>query len=369
MKTATRRTALCAVVLAVLAAGAPFLCLIPLFAPAEAGDTADTSEPAPAAQTPAPSPAVSRAPGAQPEAILLWDEAAGRALSVSAKEYLMGAAACEMPIDWPDDALQAQMVASHSYALYQLAHNESSGAALSVNSAQCSGWTTRAVLESRWGDSFAENWQRLSDLAEEVPFDLVLYQGEPAAACYHAISSGHTQASQRVWQESLPYLQGVDSPWDKYAQDYEVTVQYTSQQVSDCLYSALGIHVSGDPSTWVGTRCGTTPAMWTISPCAGRQSLRHRPAQRPEPALRLLCPLLAGGPLCGHHPGLRPRRRPEPGGRPGHGRRGQQLAGYPALLLSRHPDRPGKLKTGRPLPLTGRAALFLVLFTGQALSG
>lgn len=66
---------------------------------------------------------------------------------------------------------------------------------------------------------------------------------------------------------------------------------------------------------------------------------------------------------------LRPRRRPEPGGRPGHGRRGQQLAGYPALLLSRHPDRPGKLKTGRPLPLTGRAALFLVLFTGQALSG
>ena len=164
----------------------------------------------------------------------------------------MGAAACEMPIDWPDDALQAQMVASHSYALYQLAHNESSGAALSVNSAQCSGWTTRAVLESRWGDSFAENWQRLSDLAEEVLFDLVLYQGEPAAACYHAISSGHTQASQRVWQESLPYLQGVDSPWDKYAQDYEVTVQYTSQQVSDCLYSALGIHVSGDPSTWVG---------------------------------------------------------------------------------------------------------------------
>jgi len=56
MKTATQRTALCAVVLAVLAAGAPFLCLIPLFAPAEAGDTADTSEPAPAAQTPAPSP-------------------------------------------------------------------------------------------------------------------------------------------------------------------------------------------------------------------------------------------------------------------------------------------------------------------------
>lgn len=249
MKTATRRTALCAVVLAVLAAGAPFLCLIPLFAPAEAGDTADTSEPAPAAQTPAPSPAVSRAPGAQPEAILLWDEAAGRALSVSAKEYLMGAA-CEMPIDWPDDALQAQMVASHSYALYQLAHNESSGAALSVNSAQCSGWTTRAVLESRWGDSFAENWQRLSDLAEEVLFDLVLYQGEPAA-CYHAISSGHTEASQNVWGGQLPYLCGVDSAWDKFADGYEVTIQYSAEQVRTAL-EELGLTPDDSPESWVG---------------------------------------------------------------------------------------------------------------------
>ena len=156
-----------------------------------------------------------------------------------------------------------QGINSFIYALYQLAHNESSGAALSVNSAQCSGWTTRAVLESRWGDSFAENWQRLSDLAEEVMFDLVLYQGEPAAACYHAISSGHTQASQRVWQESLPYLQGVDSPWDKYAQDYEVTVQYTSQQVSDCLYLGAGhprerrsLHLGGGHGVGRRRLCG-----------------------------------------------------------------------------------------------------------------
>lgn len=120
MKTATRRTALCAVVLAVLAAGAPFLCLIPLFAPAEAGDTADTSEPA------------------------------------------------------------------------------------------------------------------------------------PAAACYHAISSGHTQASQRVWQESLPYLQGVDSPWDTAAEGYETAVTYTAQQI-DAVLLGLGLEPDEDPAGWFGT--------------------------------------------------------------------------------------------------------------------
>ena len=246
MKTTVKRTLLCAALLAALAAGAPFLCLVLLFSPGRSGAPAATAVPQ------ASPPAATAAPAAAPQAILLWDEAAGEALSVPALEYLVGAAACEMPVDWPDAALQAQMVASHSWALYQLVHSEESGAAISVNSAQCSGWTTRAVLQSRWGDAFEVNWQRLTALAQQVLNDLVLYEGAPAAACYHAVSSGHTQASQRVWTQALPYLQGVDSAWDAAADDFAVTVQYTSQQVSDALYSALGLHVSGSPSTWVG---------------------------------------------------------------------------------------------------------------------
>ena len=46
------------------------------------------------------------------------------------------------------------MVASHSWALYQLAHSDAAGTAITVNSDQCSGWTTQAVLQSRWGDEF-----------------------------------------------------------------------------------------------------------------------------------------------------------------------------------------------------------------------
>ena len=246
MKTATRRTIFSAVLLTGLAAAAPFLCLIPLFSPGSG--TAEQVSPTPGqtAATPAPTPL------AEPQAILLWDEASGQAVSVPAREYLMGAAACEMPIDWPDDALQAQMVASHSWALYQLDHSDGSGTAISVNSAQCSGWTSGEVLQSRWGSDFDANWQRLGGLADQVLRALVLYDGEPAAACYHAISSGHTQASQRVWAESLPYLQGVGSAWDAQADGYEVSIQYTAQQLSDALYSGLGIQTSGNPDSWVG---------------------------------------------------------------------------------------------------------------------
>lgn len=252
MKTDVKRTVLLAALLLLLAAAAPFLCLLPLFAPSGGTDSAGSSSSSPSE---APQDREEETPHTAPQPILLWDDAAGEALSVSAKEYLMGAAACEMPPDWPEEAILAQMVASHSWALYQLEHSDQSDSAITVNSAQCSGWTTAQVLQSRWGEDFDARWEHLSQLAEEVLCDLVLYDDAPAAACYHAISAGHTQASQRVWVEALPYLQGVDSAWDKNAEDFEVSVQYDAQQVSDALYAYLGIEVSGNPDSWVG---GTT---------------------------------------------------------------------------------------------------------------
>ena len=39
-------------------------------------------------------------------------------VSVPRREYLIGAVAAEMPISWPDEALKAQAIAAHSYALY-----------------------------------------------------------------------------------------------------------------------------------------------------------------------------------------------------------------------------------------------------------
>ena len=97
--------------------------------------------PAPAQQAPAATP--------QPDAdasapLTLYDAAAGREIEVAVEEFLLGAAACEMPPDWPDAALCAQMVASHSYAL-------ALGEPMQVNSALCAGWTERRGVAGALG--------------------------------------------------------------------------------------------------------------------------------------------------------------------------------------------------------------------------
>ena len=236
MKRNTHRLALWAALL-VLAGAAPFLALLPGGGQTVPKAPAMTARPSPAATT-VPTPAAA-------QTVTVYDEALGKERLLSVEAFMAGAAACEMPPDWPDAALQAQMVASRSYAQAQ-------SQPMTVNSAQCSGWTEESILKLRWGDDFEAAYARLQALAAQVSGAVLLYDGAPAAACYHAASCGHTEASQNVWLTALPYLQGVDSPWDRTAPDFEVTVEYTAPQISDAVASLTGAIPQGDAAGWLG---------------------------------------------------------------------------------------------------------------------
>jgi stage II sporulation protein D len=245
-----KRTLLCAALLAILCAAVPLLCLLPVF-PSPSGSSGPATK---AASSTAPASTPSAAPAILQDPVLLWDKASDSLLTVSVSDYLIGAAACEMPASWPEEAIKAQMVACHSWALYRRDHPEDAqnGAWFSVDSAQCQGYATKAVLASRWGDDYGTDYALFERLAQEVQYDVVMYDNAPAAAAYHAISCGHTESSQNVWNESLPYLQGVVSSWDRYATDYDVTIEYSQQQFYDALTMNLGLTPGDDPADWVG---------------------------------------------------------------------------------------------------------------------
>lgn len=245
-----RRTLLYAVLLGLLAAAAPFAALLFPGATSDAQPQPTPSPLAPTAEIPEimPPPLPSTPPDTPSQAdadLCLYDAALGQTITVSPEEFLIGAAACELPAVWPDQAILAQMVASHSYAL------SLGDQPMQVNSALCSGWTDAEVLQARWGDEFEERYQHLADLAQTVQSALLCYEGAPAAACYHSISAGKTEASQNVWVTALPYLQGVDSPWDTTVADYEVTITYSTEQVYTMLQS-LGLTPDDDPAGWFG---------------------------------------------------------------------------------------------------------------------
>lgn len=261
--------------------------LASLLAPAPAGgaqsapaaEGADEAGQSPAAQflAPAASGREEQQPAgsaADSEVIRLWDAGAGEVLEVPLLEYLIGAAASEMPVTWPDEALKAQAVASHSYALYQrdrASADKLEGAWFSADPARRQGYMTREVLQSYWGGAFEENWARLESLFTPILHQVLTYEGAPAAACYHAISNGQTEASENVWSEALPYLAGVDSTLDLTAEGYEQTVTYTAQQMYDAIVLAVpGAEPrQGEPESWFGEASRTAAGYVDKIECAG----------------------------------------------------------------------------------------------------
>lgn len=205
-------------------------------------------DPLPPIQPPQNTADASPAPQQAEALVPIWDVSSKHVLQIPLREYVIGAVASEMPITWEDAALQAQAVAAHTYLLYSRDHNDTqalSGAWLTADPTRRQGFMTDEVLRSYWGTNYDANYERLSALVDEVLNTLITYDGQPAAASYFAISNGRTEASQNVWSEALPYLQGVDSSWDKTAEGYARTTTLSSTQMHSALVTGLSIQADG----------------------------------------------------------------------------------------------------------------------------
>ena len=208
------------------------------------------------ASSPAPSTSSATSTAESEDPLLILDEDTDTVMTVSMRDYVLGAVAAEMPMTYSDEALRAQAVAAHSYALAVKAQCDGSdptlkGAYFKADPVRRVGFVTDEVMQRLWGDDYEENKARLESVVTPVLDRVLLYDGQPALACYHAISNGVTESSEAVWGTALPYLVSVDSSLDLQSSDYEQTITMTAQEVSECLLSSFaGLDLSGDPSGW-----------------------------------------------------------------------------------------------------------------------
>ena len=243
---------LCAVLLV-------FSCALPLAAYRLTRAVLGSAAPEPPAPSAASASATDSVPSPAPvtadaETFYYRDSATGQVEAISRRDYLLGAVAAEMPINWPDEALKAQAVAAHSYILYCRDHSaDADGAWLTADPARRQGCLTDPVLHSYWGTQYEANYARLSALVDEVLTQVLYYGDAPAGTSYFAISNGQTEPSEAVWGTALPYLVSVDSSTDLAADNYEYTVSFSPAQLQLLLSSGLGISADlAAPEQWLG---------------------------------------------------------------------------------------------------------------------
>ena len=187
---------------------------------------------------------VAPSPADTADTVCFTDQSTGQTITLPLREYLIGAVAAEMPVSWPDEALKAQAVAAHSYALYRRDHStRENGAWFTADPARRQGCLTDAVLHSYWGTAYAASYARLSALVDAVQTQVLYYEDAPAGTSYFAMSNGRTEASEKVWGTALPYLVPVDSSTDTAA-----------AQLQQLLAERLGITADlSQQAQWFGT--------------------------------------------------------------------------------------------------------------------
>ncbi|HYM54031.1 MAG TPA: SpoIID/LytB domain-containing protein [Solirubrobacteraceae bacterium] len=143
-----------------------------------------------------------------------------RVQRVPLERYVRGVVSAEMPSSWPLAALEAQAVASRSYAL--TAH--AGGSRFDVYS------DTRSQVYMGVAAETAATNAAIAATAGQI----VLYRGQPATTYFFASSGGMTENVENSFlgSQAEPWLRGVADPYEGRSSAWRLSMSFTAAAAS-----------------------------------------------------------------------------------------------------------------------------------------
>lgn len=179
------------------------------------------------------------------ENILMLDTSTGDVLNLSMKDYIIGAVTAEMPASFEEEALKAQTVAIHTYAVrQQQAASENPdpslcGAQLSNDSSRYQAYFTKSQAMQFYGSGYEAAYKKISQAVDDVLPYILTYEDEPILAAFCSMSSGKTESASNVWGQNVPYLVPASSDADKNAPNYLWQQEFSKSELKELLENAF----------------------------------------------------------------------------------------------------------------------------------
>ncbi len=165
------------------------------------------------------------------EAEVLYGTADLAPMGSELEEYVVGVVAAEMPAAFPEEALKAQAVAARTYQVRQMRAAGSEAVLYDVGQAYC----TTEEQKKKWGEHYPQYAAKIRKAVRETAGEIMVYEGEPILAAFHAQSGGRTEAAENVWSSEVPYLKSVDSSGDRTAPNNKTEVTFSAEEVLEKL--------------------------------------------------------------------------------------------------------------------------------------
>jgi stage II sporulation protein D (peptidoglycan lytic transglycosylase) len=139
------------------------------------------------------------------------------------EEYVKGVVPSEISAAWHPEVLKVQAVAARTYGLYQKMLND--GRDYDVVAG-----VQDQVYRGRHGVD-----QRVQQAVETTRGLVMTYRNAPILAAFSSTAAGPTEDAMNVWAKDLPYLKGVDCPFDQNSPYYQWQAQFSIDDLEQAL--------------------------------------------------------------------------------------------------------------------------------------
>ncbi|WP_096203071.1 stage II sporulation protein D [Bacillus sp. FJAT-45350] len=143
---------------------------------------------------------------------------------VPLEEYVVGVVASEMPANFEMEALKAQSLTARTYVIKQMLQpgeiNLPDGAIV-TDTVMHQVYHNNNELKERWNTDYDWKMTRIKDAVYSTAGKVLTFEGQPIDAAFFSTSNGYTENSEDYWQNPIPYLRSVESPWDQESPRYQ----------------------------------------------------------------------------------------------------------------------------------------------------
>ncbi|WP_062514856.1 stage II sporulation protein D [Halobacillus sp. KGW1] len=161
---------------------------------------------------------------------------------VPIETYVARVVASEMPVNFELEALKAQALAARTYITrYLVEGSKVSEQADVTDTVNHQVYKDEDELRNFWKDDYDANMAKITEAVEATAGEIITYDHEPITASFFSTSNGYTENAGDYWENDIPYLQSVESPWDADSP------KFTDQKVVSVseLQQTLGVTVDG----------------------------------------------------------------------------------------------------------------------------
>lgn len=180
-------------------------------------DTPTPENPVPDTKTavePSAKPSTETADLGKITTIKVQNAESGEIFELPIEDYVAGAVLSEMKVGAPIEALKAQAVACRTLALRFALDSEKSahgGADICTSSAHCQGYRDVSDFAKSFGETGKKAAEAAVNAARGTKGIILVHNGEPIVAAFHASSGDKTASSKEVWGGEVAYLVSVET--------------------------------------------------------------------------------------------------------------------------------------------------------------